>query len=193
MIEMLLLCKPGSNLVITADSASDGRLVDALVNAAYIKGVNPVALWMPMLKEVNTEPPPSVAAALKEADIICLLEKVYFIHSIAIREALKREARADFFGGMDLDSIVRCIGKINFKAMVELGNKIVQLIKAGEEMRITTSAETDLVMQIDPQRPVFHHKGIADKLNDITFLGGQIAFEPSEDSINGKIVFDGSL
>jgi len=193
MIKELLLCEPGSNLVITADSGSDRRLVDALINAAYVEGVNPVALWMPMLKEVNMEPSPPVAGAMKEADRICLLEKVYFIHSDALRQALKNGARADFFGGMDVDSILRCVGNINFRAMVELGDNIVKLIKDGKEMKISTPAGTDLVMRLDPHRPIYHHTGVADKPNDITFLGGQIAFAPIEDSISGKVVFDGSL
>jgi leucyl aminopeptidase (aminopeptidase T) len=121
------------------------------------------------------------------------MEKAYFIHSDAISQALKQGARVDFFGGMDADSILRCIGKINFKEMINLGDKLVQLIKAGKTMKITSPGGTDLYMQLDPLRPVYHHRGIADKPNDITFLGGQIALAPVEESMNGKMVFDGAL
>ncbi len=94
---------------------------------------------------------------------------------------------------MDVEMIMRCVGNINFEAMVRLGDEIVKLIEAGKEMKITGPSGTDLVYGLAPSRPIYHHRGIADQPGDITFLGGQIAFAPIEDSINGKIVFDGSL
>ena len=193
MVKELLLCQPGTHLLLIADSGSDKKVVDSLFSAAFVEGVHPVAIWKPMPTEVNTEPGKMVSAAMREADVICFLEKVYFIHTDAVREALKWGARADFFGGMDAETLVRCVGEINFQGMVKLGDQITALIRAGKEMKIYSHSGTDLVFQLDPQRPVYHHKGIADQPGDITFLGGQIAFAPVEASIQGKIVFDGSL
>ncbi len=193
MIKELLCCEPKSHLVITADTGSDREVVDALFTAASSQEVIPIVIWMPMLKENQTEPPPAVASALLKADRICSMEKGYFIHSNATRQALKEGARVDFFGGMDADSIIRCIGNLNFKEMITLGERLTKFIQDGGEMRITSEKGTNLYMGLDPMRPVYHHRGIADIPNDITFLGGQIAFAPIEESIHGKIVFDGTV
>ena len=193
MAHDLLCLKKGETVLLYADTAADERVVNALAVAATIEGAIPMVVWVNTPAEVNTEPPRPLAAAMKNADVICFLEKMYIIHTQAILDAFEAGARADYFGGMDVDAVIRCIGNINFQGMVQLGDGIVQLMKKGKTMRITTPAGTDLSYTLDPNRPVNHNTGISDKKGSMSFLGGQISVAPIEETIHGVIVFDGAL
>jgi 2,5-dihydroxypyridine 5,6-dioxygenase len=193
MAQDLLCLKKGENVLIYADTSADERVVNALAVAATIEGAIPMVAWVITPQEVNIEPPRPLASAMKNTDVICFLEKMYIIHTQAILDAFEAGARADYFGGMDVDAVIRCIGNINFRGMVELGDAIVQLMKRAKTMRITTQAGTDLTYTLDPNRPVNHNTGISNKKGQMSFLGGQISVAPIEETINGVIVFDGAL
>ncbi len=76
--------------------------------------------------------------------------------------------------------------------MVELGDRLADLLRSGNKMVVKTLAGTDLASEIG-DRPVYHNSGIISKPNEQSFLGGQVSWAPVEESINGRLVFDGSL
>jgi leucyl aminopeptidase (aminopeptidase T) len=86
---------------------------------------------------------------------------------------------------------VRCIGRVDLRLQDELQNRVVELTRRAREMRVTNAAGTDIRFENSPERPVLsemwaHQPGAR-------FLLGQIAWAPIEQSIQGRIAFDGSF
>jgi len=71
-------------------------------------------------------------------------------------------------------------------------NKLIELTKAAKHVRMTTPAGGDVEFDNDPNRPIICEVGYADTPGS-HMLGGQIGWSPVFESINGVIVFDGSV
>ena len=57
-------------------------------------------------------------------------------------------------GGLSVEQIVRCIGKIDVEAQGNFQSKLVELTKKAKKMRITNGAGTDVTFENDPNRPI---------------------------------------
>lgn len=56
LVKEMLLVQPGENVVVTGDTSTDQRVVDAIMNAAYILGANPVLVYVPTNEKAYAEP-----------------------------------------------------------------------------------------------------------------------------------------
>lgn len=192
VIEEMVNLREGENILIYADTAADKQVVDSIAEAAHLAGGVVCLFWYETRPEVGIEPPKPLAAAMKTSDVVIELAEKYLIHTKSYHEALRAGSRNLCLTGMTPGMMVRCIGNINYPRMVELGDALAKLLQEGDKMRITTPAGTDLTSQIG-NRPVFHNSGIISKPGQQSFLGGQVSWAPIEESINGTMVFDGSL
>jgi hypothetical protein len=61
--------QPGQQVVITADTASDPRVVQATAQATFAVGGVPTVIWYPTLPQPCMDPPGPVANALLKADL----------------------------------------------------------------------------------------------------------------------------
>ena len=62
LIEDIMLTKPGENVVITADTSSDGRVVQATARAAYAAGALPSTVIHPtQLEGYQDKASPSIS------------------------------------------------------------------------------------------------------------------------------------
>jgi 2,5-dihydroxypyridine 5,6-dioxygenase len=192
VIERMCNVAVGEDVLIYADTSASAEVVESLAEAAYIKGGIVSALWYETRPEVAMEPPAPLAAAMKAADVLIELAEKYLIHTEAYHEALKAGSRNLCLSGMTPEMMIRCIGRIDYDRMVELGDLMAQLLRSADLMRIETPAGTDLEFRIGG-RPVFHNSGVISKPGEQSFLGGQVAWAPLEETINGVLVFDGSV
>jgi leucyl aminopeptidase (aminopeptidase T) len=192
IIEQMVNLKEGEDILIYADTAADHQVVESLAEAAYLAGGVISLFKYETRPEVGIEPPGPLSAAMKEADVIIELAEKYLIHTKAYHKALESGSRNLCLTGMTPQMMIRCIGDINYPKMVELGDALADLLQEGEEMQITTPAGTELYCRIKG-RPVFHNSGVISKPGEQSFLGGQVSWAPIEESINGTMVFDGSV
>jgi len=188
----LLSIKKGENVLIYGDTMTDERVVKATASAIYVAGGVPVVVLYETRPDIDIEPPKPLAAAMKNADVICEFAKMYLIHTKAYREALAAGARALCLSGMDADMMIRCMGLVNYPAMVELGEKLLELTQKSKEVKVTTPSGTDLTFR-NNDRPIFHFTGVCDKAGESRMLGGQVGWGPVEETINGTMVIDGSI
>jgi leucyl aminopeptidase (aminopeptidase T) len=93
---------------------------------------------------------------------------------------------------MDTDMMVRVIGRVDTSLLEEFLVKVAELTRKAKKMRIKTSAGTDLEFENSPNNPVSCDAGRADSPG-MHMLAGQIGWAPVFESINGTLVFDGSL
>ena len=189
-VKDLALVKKGENVLILADTAIDLEMIKALASAAYTLEAGSSIMIYETREDVDIEPPKHVAEAMKASDVIISLPLMYILHTRAYYEAMRAGARILELTGMDPDMMIRLIGRVDYDAMCELGEKLTDLTRRAREIRIKTSLGTDIRFMNDPSRPVFHNDGILREKGIYKPLGGQISWAPIEDSFEGVIVAD---
>jgi leucyl aminopeptidase (aminopeptidase T) len=94
--------------------------------------------------------------------------------------------------GMDADMMVRLIGRVDQEKLAELLRAVADKTGRAKSMRITTPSGCDLAFEINPENKLSCDDGQA-KSPGMFMLGGQICFIPRLSSINGKLVFEGTI
>jgi leucyl aminopeptidase (aminopeptidase T) len=192
LVEDVMLTKPGENVVITADSMSDARVVNATANAAFAMGAIPTVVWYPTGKSACIDPPAPVGGAIERADVWIEYAVAYILYSKPFQQALANGARYICLTGMDVDMMVRTIGKVDYLEMIELGELLRTSLEQAKHVEVTSPAGTKLVAE--HKDTVVRQSGrLADEKGKAIMLGGQIAWGPVFESINGVLVFDGAL
>ncbi|MDR7544764.1 MAG: hypothetical protein QN120_11020 [Armatimonadota bacterium] len=192
LVEQVMLAKPGEQVAITADTASDPRVVAATANAAFAAGAVPVVLWYPTNLTSGQDPPRPVAAAIADSDIWIEYAVGYTLYSNAFRRAMERGTRYICLSGVDVDLVTRAIGRVNYPKMLELGRTLQALLGETRMVRVTSRAGTDLVAD-NAGRYVRHSGKLADTPGEPIMLGGQVSWAPLEETINGRLVVDACI
>jgi leucyl aminopeptidase (aminopeptidase T) len=193
MVEQVMPVQPGENVVITGDSSSDSRVAAAVAEAVYALGAHPVVIWYETQPDAQMEPPAPVAAALKAADVWFEFGVQYILYTDARREAISAGCRHACYGGMDVEMMVRTIGRVDYPSMDELGLRLRALCMAAEVVRITDSNGTDLYCPIDKNPAPYFSGAGRPGAGFSRMLGGQSGFSSVVDQIEGTIVFDGAI
>lgn len=195
----LFALKPGETIVITADTESDARVVDATARAAFSCGAKPMVIWCASPLGVGKAADPALplealTAALCEADAWVEFNNKWLLYSTPfdISMAKNKKLRYLCLVGMDVDMMVRVLGRVDYKILKEFQETISEITGKAKHMRMTTPAGEDIEFDNDPQRPMSCETGYADTPGP-HMMAGQIGWAPVFDSINGVIVFDGSL
>lgn len=196
IVEQVMLIKPGENVVVSADTKSDWRVVMATTQAAYAAGAIPTVICYESRPHGAMEPPSPVAAAVARADAWIECSVAYTLFSEAQRAAIKAGVRyGGLLVGMDVDSVVSTIGKVDYPLMLSLGERLRSLTHAAREIRITGPGGMDVSFRTFDSK-VVQSGGLGDKPGTEVMLGGQVGWQADEESertINGKLVFDGTV
>jgi leucyl aminopeptidase (aminopeptidase T) len=192
MLAEIMLVKPDENVVITADTQSDWRVVEATAQAALCLGAHPTVVWYETRPRAQMEPYSPVSAAVQAADVWIEYAVQYILYTDARRAACEKGCRYAAFGALDVDALVRTIGRVAYPTMLALGGKLVALTQDTKAYRITTALGTDLTC--DNQGVEVSQSGrLGDEPGASVMLGGQISWLPQESSVNGTIVGDGMV
>jgi leucyl aminopeptidase (aminopeptidase T) len=192
--------KEGETIIITADTQSDMRVVHATAAAAHTLGAKPMVVTFPSPLGVGKAADPmlpvkSLTAALLEADAWVEFNKKWLLYSTPFEQAMQKNKRLRYMClvEMTVDMMVRLIGRIDAAALSAFMHRVTEMTQQATSMRITTPAGNDLSFRMLPEeRLVSCDDGLCDT-SGMHFLGGQISFIPDFDSINGNLVFDGTI
>jgi leucyl aminopeptidase (aminopeptidase T) len=88
--------------------------------------------------------------------------------------------------------MVRVIGRVDMPALEDYQSRLHSLTKAAKHVKMTTPAGGNIEFDDDPTRIFASEVGYADTPGS-HMLGGQIGWAPIHETINGVIVFDGSV
>jgi leucyl aminopeptidase (aminopeptidase T) len=198
IVAELFKLKPGETLIVTADTESDARVANALATAAFSIGAKPMVIWTPTPLGVGKAADPmlpvaSLTAALKAADAWVEVNNKYLLYStpFEIAERENKKLRYMNISGMNVDMLVRTVGRVDMQALGEFQNKLTSMIKSAKRIKLTSPAGEDVEMEFDPKAPVVNDVGYADTPGP-HFLSGQLTPGYSK-SVHGTIVFDGSV
>ena len=192
LVEQVFPIHPGEDVAITADTASDSRVVNATAEAIFALGAHPVVIWYEALPEAAGSPPAPVAAALRAAQAWIEFAPPYLLHGPAHREALKAGCRFLCMTAMDVDGIIRTVGQQDHVLLAELENALRSLSQAGKTVRITTPEGTNLVVQVADAAPQMAQKP-APGMGFTQFPPGASGFNHELDTVEGTLVFDGAI
>lgn len=192
LIEEVMLVKPGENVVLTGDTATDWRVVELVAQAAYAAGAVPTVVRYDTRPTVAMEPPAPVAGAVAAADVWIEFSLSYIMHSDAFRAAITAGARYTNLTGMDIPMLVDTVGRPDFQGVIRLGRALVRLLEQADEVRITSPGGTDLIGH-NRGRPINLRGKPAEKPGETVMLSGQISWNPVEETQQGVLVFDGAL
>ncbi len=197
----LFKLKAGETFVITADTESDARVVDATARAAFAVGAKPMVIWLVSPLGVGKAADPmlpveALTAVLKEADAWIEFNNKWLLYSTPYDIATKENKKLRYLNacGTNPDLMVRCIGRVNYPLLGEFLERLRGMTMSAKHMRLTTPAGQDLEFDnsSDPNHLYTLAKGYADKPGS-HMLAGQISWTPDLESINGSLVFDGSI
>ena len=195
----LFALKPGETFVITADTESNPDVVNATARAAFSLGAKPMVIWTASPLGVGEAADPmlpveALTGALKGADAWVEYNNQWLLYSTPYNVAMKQNKKLRHLNlvGMNPDMMIRCIGRIDFATLQEFQETFSAMLTETKHVRITTPAGEDLELEHKPGIPIRCRMGYAHKPGS-EMLAGQISSTPDFDSINGTIVFDGSL
>ncbi len=191
--------KPGESFIITGDTESDMRVIDATARAAFSAGAKPMVVLTASPLGVGKQtdlslPVEPLRAALKHADAWVEFNRQYLLYSETWRIATSENARLRFLGlpAMNVDVFVRLFARTDQRRLAEFLERVGEKIRKARQVRITTPAGEDVAFENDPAHPVLPRTGYPDKPGTF-MLPGMIAWAPAFDTINGLIVLDGSI
>lgn len=186
-------------LIITADTASDERVVDAIAQSAFTTGAKFLVVWShtPRGTAMATDkelPVDALVALLKEADAWIELNKQYLLYSTTYKRATKENPKLRFYclPGVNVDVLIRCFARVDLPLLKEFLDQVAEKTKAAKHGRMTTPAGQDVEFDMNPDWPFHVGAGYAD-VPGAHMFPGQIAWTPAFDSVNGTIIFDGSI
>jgi len=199
LVREMFKLKRDECFLITADTESDFRLVTATAQAAMALGARPMVVWTatpPSSGKAGegTWPVAPLTAVLKEVDAWVEFNHMGIFYStpydIALRENTK--LRHLCLVGMHTAFMTRAIARTDFAALEPFLEKVTELTRGATHIRITTPAGEDVEFDNHPDHPVNTETGYADTPGS-HMIPGQIGWAPDFYTINGTIVFDGSV
>jgi 2,5-dihydroxypyridine 5,6-dioxygenase len=195
----LFKLKQGETFVITADTESDARVVDATARAAFSCGAKPMVIWLASPLGVGKAADPmlpteALVGALKGADAWVEFNNQWIFYSAVYDRVMKEnpKMRYNCLVGMNASMMVRCIGRIDYAALEKFMARITDMTKKANVVRITNPAGMDITFKNTPKHEGDYSMGMVDTPGS-HMMSGQIFWYIDLDSINGKIVYDGSI
>ncbi|NLS44192.1 MAG: aminopeptidase [Firmicutes bacterium] len=194
----LFKLKPGETFVITADTESSLRVVNATAAAAHALGAKPMVILLPSPLGVAEAADPMLpieplTAALSQADAWVEFNYQWLLYSTPYNRATETNKKLRYLClvGTNEAMMVRLIGRVNYPILGEFLKKVFDMTLKARQYKFTTPAGTDLEFEFDPDRRAYLSDGYAD-VPGSHMLAGQIGFAPKFETINGTLVFDGS-
>ena len=197
LVKDVLKTQPAETVAITWDTESDPEFVNSVEEAATKVGARPISIKVNAPPHVGRAAEPflpldSLVAGVQESDVWIELNGKWLLYSKVWEEAMKRKrTRYMCLVGMTTDMARRCIGDVDIDDILHFQRKLQEITKASRSMHYTTPGGTDIRFENDPTRPVLVEGDVFGPGEYM--LLGQVDWAPLEGSIEGTIVFDGSV
>jgi leucyl aminopeptidase (aminopeptidase T) len=197
LVSEVLKTRREETVVITCDTASDWGFVTAVEQAVASAGARPLVVRNEAPPHVGRAAEPylpleSLTAAVANSDVWIELNAKWLLYSSVYETAMKRKrTRYMCLVGMNVDMAVRCVGSVDVPGVLEFQRALQKVTKKARSMHYTTPAGTDVRFENDPKRPVLVEGDVSGPGEYM--LLGQVDWAPAEETINGTIVYDGSV
>ena len=191
--------KPGETVVLTADYGSNENVLRAVSDSVREADAQVMVITVPTPRSVGKAADPDLpieplTAALCACDVWIEFNHQWLLYSTPFERASSENKKLRYMCLVDFDEdlMIRTIGHVETPKLQVFMRKVAELTRSAKTMRVTTPSGCDVSFEIDP----VHY--LACDCGDATFpavhmLTGQINVVPRFGSIQGIIVFDGSV
>jgi leucyl aminopeptidase (aminopeptidase T) len=192
IVEDCASIKKGERVLIVTDFETV-NCAQILAGVVYSLGAE-VEMCVIIPREVDgQEPPASVAAAMKAAEVILIPVSKSITHTEAVKAALGAGARVLSLTASSEELIASEAYKADFRKQRPLCEKVAQLFTQADEVTITTPAGTDLVVSAKG-RQGNAHSCIVDRPGQFSAAPNiEANFSPFEGTMEGILIADGSI
>lgn len=188
IMEQVLAVRAGERVVVVTDFERPKSITDLLTTTAALYGLQVVVVTMPAREMGGEEPPPAVAAAMREADCVIVQTSHSLTHTNAERDALRAGARVCNIREVDEEMMTRGGMTADYDEVDRITRLGVALLQAAKTARITTPEGTDLRLNL-AGRPAFGLSGFAREPGQFSGLpDGEAAIAPVEGTTEGVLV-----
>lgn len=191
--------QPGESVCITVDTEGSAELAEATAQAAVILAAKPVVITTASPRGSSKAAEPDLAmdvliGALSVADVWIEYNNKWIFYSSVFDKVteMNKKLRYMCLVGLTPDSFMRNLGRADLPTLTEFTLKVAAITEAAKRIRVTTPAGTDIEFDNKPGRLFGVSDGIVNP-GEIKMLPGQIGWAPDFPTINGTIVFDGSI
>jgi leucyl aminopeptidase (aminopeptidase T) len=193
ILDKMVRIRPGSNLLVVADDyVRPMSLAYDIVDVANTMGADAVLAIFRSRTFIAEEPPRTVAAAMKVADVAMEVTETSEIgHSTARKEATEAGLkRIVFLSGDDgEDRLQKPILWEDLKIIKERTDRLAEIETKGKQVRLTTPYGTNLTFSIEG-RVAFPLSPLSDAPLFVVPDYAEAAVSVVEGSTEGTVVFD---
>lgn len=156
-------------------------------------GAETVITILPLTGEHGNEPPATIAAAMKVADIVFAPTTHAITHTRARLDAFAAGAKVVILRGVTEDMMVRGGMTVDFQALKETTEKVSQILADADKITVTSDAGTNATFSVAGRQAFsldgFYHP----EYGFATLPPGEAPTCPVEGTMNGSLVFDYSM
>ncbi len=190
-IDRCLAVKPGERVLVVTDTLRDQSVTEALLGAARAAGAEAAAIVFAGREGPATEPPDTVAAAMRAADVLLLHTTRSLTHSQARVEAQRAGARVISMPGVSEATFLRTLS-VDMDALADLTHRLAARVQRARTARLTTALGTDVRFELG--HPVLAADGFCTQPGELDFFPpGLILHVPNAGTVEGEAVVDGSI
>lgn len=189
----------GETVVLTADYESNQNVLRVVSDSVRDAGAQAMVITVPTPRSVGKAADPDLpieplAAALCACDVWIEFNHQWLLYSTPFERASRENKKLRYMCLVDFDEdlMIRTIGRVDTPQLQVFMRRVAELTRGAKTMRVTTPAGCDVSFEIDPAHYVACDCGDA-TTPAIHMLTGQINVVPRFGSIQGVIVFDGSV
>lgn len=183
--------KAGETVLVVTDDEKF-QIGQALYQAAKELGADAMLVTMSPREVSGQEPPASIAAAMKAADVVLCPMSTSITHTRAKIEAAKAGARIATMPNITEDMFRQGAMTADYGTVMELTNRVTEMLTQASTARIEKDGH---VLTLDlagrpgiPSPGVYREKGQAGNLPS-----GEAYIAPLESGSNGSMIIDGSM
>jgi leucyl aminopeptidase (aminopeptidase T) len=162
VVNRCLAIQPGEEVLVITD-AGTRAIGDTLRDAAAKAGADAVLAVMAERENDGTEPPPTIAAALEQANVFIAPTSRSLSHTTARKRASDNGARGATMPGVNADMLGRVMA-VDFDTMTKRSRAVAKLLTEGSVAHVTCPRGTHLTLKLQGR------DGIADD-GDLTAPG----------------------
>jgi len=156
-------------------------------------GAETVIAIMPLTGEHGSEPPGTIAAAMKAADIVFAPTTHAITHTRARLEAFAAGAKVVILRGVTEDMMVKGAMTVDFQELKKRTQAIAQVLAGASEIRVTSDAGTDVAFSVVGRNAFSLDGFFHEDYGFATLPPGEAPICPVEGTMNGTLVFDYSM
>lgn len=152
ILKRCLQVSAGEDVLVIVDPATR-EIGAALRDGARELGADAVLAEMDERASHGSDPPRSVAAAMREADVIIAPTTKSLSHSPARKQATEAGARAATLPGVTADMLSRVMA-VDFEQMARRSQMVADLLTQGSRARVTCPRGTELELDLDGRQAI---------------------------------------